>query len=62
MSQGRVRPATYSLLVLTQRRMDNSHVEEDLGGVGNLFEFLQRGVEFAIVILREGRDPSLYFL
>lgn len=42
--------------------MNHSHVEEDLGGVGNLFELLQSSIELAIVILRECRDPSLYFL
>jgi len=48
--------------MLAQRRMDHAAVEEDLGGVRDDVELLQRLVEFIIVIVREGRHPRLDFL
>lgn len=48
--------------MLSQRRMNNTAVEKDLGGIGDVIELLQRLVEFVIVIAGERGDPSLDFL
>lgn len=42
--------------------MDDTHVEQNLGRIGNLFKVSQRFVEFIVVVPREGGDPRLYFL
>jgi hypothetical protein len=42
--------------------MDDTAVEEDLGGVGDAVEVLQGVLEFVVVVVAEGRDPSLDFL
>lgn len=53
---------TYSLFMLTKGSVDHAHVEQNLGGVGNLLELAQCLVEFIVVVPREGGDPSFYFL
>jgi hypothetical protein len=42
--------------------MNDSHVEENLGGISDNLEVLQRLVEFIVVVPAEGRDPRFYFL
>lgn len=42
--------------------MDDTHVEQNLGRIGNLLEISQSFVEFIVVVSREGGDPRLYFL
>lgn len=53
---------TYCFLVLAQGSVDDTHVEQNLGGVGNLLEVPQCLVEFIVVIPRKGGDPGFYFL
>lgn len=53
---------TYGLLVLTERGVDDAHVEQDLGGVGNGLKLPKRIVELIVVVAAEGRDPCLDFL
>ena len=48
--------------MLAQSSVDNTHVEEDLGGIGNALEFFQSLVELVVVIPRQGGDPCLDFL
>lgn len=54
--------STYSFLVLTQGSVDNTHIEEDLGGIGDAVELLQSFVEFIVVVTAESRYPRLDFL
>lgn len=54
--------AAYRLLVFTQSRIDDAHVEQDLGGVGDPVKALERLVELIVVVVLEGLDPCLYFL
>lgn len=42
--------------------MNNTHVEQNFRGVGDLFELLQCFVEFIVVVPREGGNPGFYFL
>lgn len=53
---------SYSLLVLAESRIDDAHVEQDLGRVRDLLERLERLVELIVVVELEGLDPCLYFL
>lgn len=53
---------TYGLFMLSESGMDDTDVEEDLGGVGDLVERGQRLVEFVVVIAGQGLDPGFYFL
>lgn len=53
---------THGLFVLAKRGVDNAHVEQDLGGIGDLLEVLQCIVILIVVIPRECGDPGLYFL
>lgn len=53
---------TYGLLVLAEGGVDDTHVEQDLGGVGDGLELPKRIVEFIVVVTAEGRDPCLDFL
>lgn len=48
--------------MLSKSRMNNTTVEQNFGGIGDAIKFLQRLVEFVIVIVAEGRYPSLDFL
>ena len=48
--------------MLAQRGVDDAHVEEDLGCVGDLLELLQRLVELIVVVAPQGGDPGFYFL
>lgn len=54
--------ATYRFLVFAERCVDDAHIEENFGGIGDLVELVQRGLELIVVILRKGSDPGLYFL
>ena len=53
---------THSLLVLSKCRVDDTHVEKDLGRVRDVVELLQRLLKFVVVIAAQGRYPRLYFL
>ncbi len=48
--------------MLSQRRMDDSTVEEDLGGVGNAIELLQCQIELVVIVVAQGGHPCLDFL
>ena len=48
--------------MLAEGGVNDTHVKEDLGRIGDLFELAQCLVEFIVVILRKGCDPALYFL
>lgn len=52
----------YRLFVLTEGRVDHTHVEKDLGGVRDPIKGLKRLVEFIVVVELEGFDPCLDFL
>ena len=52
----------YSFLMFTERSVDDTHVEKDLGRVGDVVELLQRFLKFVVVIAAQGRYPRLYFL
>lgn len=58
----RVPRVTHGFLVLAKRGMDDAHVEQDLGGLGDPVKLLQCLVELVVVIPREGGDPGFYFL
>jgi hypothetical protein len=53
---------TYSFLVLAKGGMNNTHIKQDLGRVGNVFKVFQRLVELVVVVPRQGGDPCLYLL
>ena len=53
---------TYSFVVFAQRSMDDATVEEYFRGVGNIVKGLQRLLEFIVVVMPQGGDPSLDFL
>ena len=53
---------TYGLLVFAERGVDDAHVEQDLGRVGDGLEFPERIVKLIVVVTAEGRDPCLDFL
>lgn len=42
--------------------MDDAHVEQDFGCVGNLLKLAQCLVELIVVVPRKGGDPGFYFL
>lgn len=42
--------------------MDDTHIEQDLGCVGDLVEIREGFVELVVVVTAEGRDPCLNFL
>ena len=42
--------------------MDDSAIEEDLGGIGNLIEDFQGFLIFTVLVVREGKHPRLNFL
>lgn len=48
--------------MLSQRRMDNTTIEQNLRGVGNAIELLQCLVKFIIIVVAEGCHPRLDFL
>ena len=52
----------YSFLMLAQGSMDDTHIKENLGRIRDVVEFLQRLLEFIVVIAAQGRDPRFYFL
>ena len=52
----------YSFLMFTERGVDDTHVEKDLGRVRDVVELLQRLLKFVVVIAAQGRYPRLYFL
>lgn len=56
------RHKTYSLFVLAEGSMDDTHVEENLAGIAYLFEIGERIVKLVIVVSCEGRNPCLNFL
>jgi hypothetical protein len=53
---------TDSFLVLSECRVDDTHVEENLGRVSNLVELAQGDVEFIVVVGPQGSDPGFDFL
>lgn len=53
---------TYSFLMFTEGGMDDPHVEEDLGGIGDLLKLAQCLVELIVVIPPQGGNPGFYFL
>jgi hypothetical protein len=48
--------------MLAQGGMYDTHIEQNLGGICNVLKLLQCIVELVVVVPRQGRDPSLYFL
>lgn len=56
------RGTTYGLLVFSQCRVDDAHVEEDLASLRDLVELAEGIVEFIVVVAGEGCDPGLDFL
>ena len=52
----------YSFLMFTERGVDDTHVEKDLGRLRDVVELLQRLLKFVVVIAAQGRYPRLYFL
>jgi hypothetical protein len=42
--------------------MDHTAIEENLGGICDPIEFLQRLVELIIIVTSKGSDPGLDFL
>lgn len=48
--------------MFTERGVDDTHVEKDLGRVRDVVELLQRLLKFVVVIAAQGRYPRLYFL
>lgn len=56
------RTVTYRLVMLTERRIDHSAVEQNLRRVGDLVEMPQRLLEVLIVVGVKGLDPGLNFL
>lgn len=54
--------SAYSLLVLGEGRMDDTAVEEDFGGIGNVVKLLQCLVVLIIIVVCEGCHPGLDFL
>lgn len=53
---------THSFLVLAEGSMDDTHIKEDLGGVGDLLELAQCLVELIIIVPPQGGNPRFYFL
>lgn len=53
---------TYRLLMFPQRRMDDTTVEQNLGGIGDVGEHLERLVILLVVVMLEGLNPGLDFL
>jgi hypothetical protein len=52
----------YSFLVLAEGRVNDSHVEEDLGRIRDVFEVAQCLLKLIVVVPAQGRYPSLNFL
>lgn len=52
----------YSFLMFAQGGMDDAHIEENLGRIRDIVKFLQRLLEFIVVVTAQGRDPRFYFL
>lgn len=50
------------LFMLAQRRVNDTAVEEDLGGICDVVEFLEGIVKGVVVVVGECGDPSLDFL
>jgi hypothetical protein len=48
--------------MLAQCGVDDTHVEEDLARVGDLFELAEGIVELIVVVAGEGGNPRLDFL
>lgn len=48
--------------MLAESGVDDSHVEEDLAGVGDLVEFADGIFELVVVIAGQGSNPRLDFL
>ena len=48
--------------MLSQSRMNDATVEEDLGGICDIVKLLQGAVELVIVVVAERRHPRLDFL
>lgn len=42
--------------------MNDTHVEQDLGSVGNVLKVLERLVKLIVIVVAKGRHPSLDFL
>lgn len=53
---------TYSLLMLAERGVDDTHVEQDLARVCDLVKLAEGIVELVVVVASEGRYPGLDFL
>ena len=53
---------SYCLLVLAEGGIDDAHVEQDLGGIRDVAERLERLVELIVVVELQGLDPCLDFL
>jgi len=54
--------SAYSFLVFAESGMDDTHVEEDFRGIGNVLELFQGLVELVVVVPPKGGDPRLDFL
>lgn len=48
--------------MLAKGGVDDAHVKQNLGGVGNLLEIAQCLIELIIVVPRERGNPCFYFL
>ncbi len=48
--------------MLAEGGVDDAHVEEDLGRVGDSVELQERLVELIVVVPAQGRYPRFYFL
>ena len=53
---------TYSLVVLSKRGMDHTHIEQNLGRVRDPLKLLESGFELIVVVLLQGRHPRHNFL
>ena len=52
----------YCFLMLAQCRMDDTAIEQNLGGVGDAVKRLQCLVELVVVVAGEGCHPGFDFL
>lgn len=59
---GRGNALTYSLLVLSEGRVDYAHVEENLAGVLDLLELDDGVFKLIVVVATQGSNPGLDFL
>lgn len=52
--RGRRFPMTYSFLMLAESSINDTNVEENLAGLGNLLEFEDSIIKFIVVITTQG--------